>query len=153
MSNITVVGNVSSPDVKSSRDGKQFFTFSLAENHRKKNSQTGEWENANTTWRRVTYFGSFPDQVEALAENVEQGARVIVEGREELREYAKDDGTKGYSLDVVANTVGVVPKAKQGGQGGGNFQQPQQSPQGNQWGQAPQWGNQPQGQWPQQGGQ
>lgn len=144
MANVSFTGNVVRPDLKFSGAGQAYYTFSVAENHRRKNRDSGQYEESGTTWWRVTFFGNKLFTPEALAEAVGDGAFVLVEGRSESREYEKD-GEKRTSLEVVANNVGIMPKAPKDG---APRQQPAGAPQGAQWGgnqQAPaQWGNQPQ---------
>ena len=144
MANVSFTGNVVRPDLKFSGAGQAYYTFSVAENHRRKNRDSGQYEESGTTWWRVTFFGNKLFTPEALAEAVGDGASVLVEGRSESREYEKD-GEKRTSLEVVANNVGIMPKAPKDGT---PRQQPAGATQGAQWGgnqQAPaQWGNQPQ---------
>ena len=124
MSEITVIGNVAKPELRFTQSGKPVFGFSLAQSHRKKD-QSGQWQDDGTTWRKVTVWDQ---KGELLAEHISQGDRVMVIGQERIREYDKQDGSKGQSLELNAREVGIVPKLNQGG---GNFgQQSNQS-----WGQ------------------
>ena len=58
----------------------------MAENHRAKDPNTGEWGDAGTTWRNIVAFGA---QAVRLAE-VPKGASLVVMGRESSRAYEKD---------------------------------------------------------------
>ena len=111
MADITVIGNVNNPEVKTTQNGKVFMNFSLAENHFR--NVNGEWQEDGTTWRQVTVWER---TAEALADVLQSGQRVIVVGQERLREYETRDGAKGKSLDLTAKHVGIVPKAPQQGQ-------------------------------------
>ena len=95
-----------------SNDGKPRFSFSVGESHSRFDKQSNDWRATGTTWRNVTVFGK---RAESLAETIQEGAKqqVVVIGREETREYDKDDGSKGYSFDVIADVVGVIPKPQQ----------------------------------------
>ena len=53
---------------------------------------------------------------ELLAEHISQGDRVMVVGQERIREYDKQDGSKGQSLELNARDVGIVPKQNSSGQ-------------------------------------
>jgi len=112
MANISFQGNVASvKQIQYSNDGKPRIQFSAAEGHRGK--VNGEWADTGTTWYNVTVFGyAAEDLAEVLREGAKQ--RVAVSGRLSSREYEKD-GVKRSSLDVVADTVGLVP-AKAGQQ-------------------------------------
>ena len=139
-----------------SPDGKPRFSFSAAESHRRLNKQTNQWEDTGTTWWSVTVFGK---QAEDLADVIAEGKKqqVTIAGRSETREY-EHNGEKRTSLDVIADHVGLVHRAANGGQGGGNFASaqsagfgaPQQAAPAQQdpWAggqQQPAWGAQPQG--------
>lgn len=164
----TVVGNVGDVQMKFTPNGKAVCEVSVAENHNRKNDQTGQWETESTTWRRVSFW---ENQAEAVADQVQKGDRVIVSGDEKLREYERKDGSKGASLEVRGRHIGKVVMPLQSQQQSGGFQNQQQGqpsgssgqfnqqappPAGNQqasaFGQMSQgqdvWGGQPQGQAP-----
>ena len=124
MADVTFTGNLTAaPEMKFSNAGKPFANFTVAENYRKKN-QSGEWEDSGTAFWRVTVFGY---QAEAVADTLDKGMKVVVQGRGELREYTTKEGTPGKSLECVANHVGVVPRAPKNNQGGNNYQQQSQA--------------------------
>lgn len=145
MSNVGFKGNIGKVrGLQFGNDGKPRFSFSVAEGHSRFNKQTNEWQDTGTTWWNVTVFGKL---AEALSEVIQEGQkqRVTVVGRAETRHWEKD-GNSGDSLDVIADSVGLIPSAPQQSQPQGGFGQPaQQAPQQD-WG-APQ---QSQGGWPQQ---
>ena len=102
-----------------SNDGKPRFSFSAAEGHRRFNKQTNQWEDVGVTWWAVTVFGK---QAEDLADVIAEGKKqqVTISGRSETREY-EHNGEKRTSLDVIADHVGLVHRAPNSGQAGGNF--------------------------------
>ena len=133
----TVVGNVGDVQLKFTPNGKAVCEVSVAENHNRKNEQTGQWETESTTWRRVAFW---ENQAEAVAEQVQKGDRVIVTGDEKLREYERQDGSKGASLEMRGRHIGkvVMPLSSQQPQQPqqqGGWNQPQQSQAD--WGAAP----------------
>ena len=79
MSFVTVVGNVGDVQLKFTPNGKAVCEVSVAENHNRKNEQTGQWETESTTWRRVSFW---ENHAEAVAEQVQKGDRVIVTGHD-----------------------------------------------------------------------
>ena len=119
MSEITVIGNVAKPELRFTQAGKPVFGFSLAQSHRKKD-QSGQWQDDGTTWRKVTVWDQ---KGELLAEHISQGDRVMVVGQERIREYDKQDGSKGQSLELNARDVGIVPKMNNSNNSGGYQQQ------------------------------
>lgn len=120
MTFVTVVGNVGDVQLKFTPNGKAVCEVSVAENHNRKNDQTGQWETESTTWRRVSFW---ENHAEAIANEIQKGDRVIVTGEERLREYERNDGTKGASLEMRGRHIGkvVLPMSNQ---------QPQQAQQG-----------------------
>ena len=123
MADVIFTGNLTAaPEMKFSNSGKAFANFTVAENYRKRN-QNGEWEDSGTAFWRVTVFGY---QAEAVADTLDKGMKVVVQGRGELREYTTKEGAPGKSLECVANHVGVVPRAPKNNSGN-NFGQQQQS--------------------------
>ena len=125
MTDVTVVGNISEPELRFTPDGKPVLKFSLAENHRKK--QGNEWVDDGTTWRKVTVW---EDKAETLANALSKGDRVIVVGSERMKQFTARDGGTGQSLELTAKHVGIIPRQER---------RPQQSQQG--------WGGQQQGGW------
>ena len=91
--------------LKTSKGGTPYLIFTVANSTNRK-LDNGEWETTNTTWRRVTTW----DNLDALTPHLKKGAAVLVEGSEELHTWQKEDGGEGYSLDVTARCVAVIPR-------------------------------------------
>ena len=108
MASITVTARAAQDaELRFTPSGSTVWEVNAAENHRYKDKQTGEWRDSGTTWWRVKAFGK---HAEALAEaNITKGTLLLVTGRSETREYEKRDGTKGASLELIADQVGVIP--------------------------------------------
>ncbi len=137
MSTIGFTGNIGkSQGLKYNNEGKARLSFSAAETARVKD-QSGQWVDGGTTWFNVTLFGYTAEALDAAIAAAGGKGKVIVTGRMSTREY-EHNGEKRESLDVVADSVGLVPKG-----------QPTQQPAaaqgwGNQPAQADPWGNGPQ---------
>lgn len=119
MSNVSFKGNIGKVrGVQFSNDGKPRFSFSVAEGHGRFDKQTNQWQDTGTTWWNVTVFGR---DAETLAETIQEGAkqRVNIIGRAETREY-EANGEKRTSLDVIADSVGIIPRNQQPSQGAQN---------------------------------
>ena len=138
MAQIAFTANLVAPvELKFAASGKAVAKGRVAENHRGKNAQTGEWEDQGTTWRNIVAFGA---QAERLAE-VPKGASLVVMGRESSRAYQKDGEDRQWT-EVAVDAFGIVPKGQQSS--------PRPSPQGEQWNNAQQYGSGTGGgsQWP-----
>ena len=129
MADITLTGHTTQPEMRFTSTGKALLSFSVAENHRKRDGNG--WQDDGTTFWRIT---AWERQAEMLAEVLEKGTRVLVTGTVRAREWEKDGETR-TSYDVTARHVAVIPKtqtaqqqAPAGGQaddpwstGGGSF--------------------------------
>ena len=138
MAQTAFTANLVAPaELKFAASGKAVAKARVAENHRGKNPQTGEWEDQGTTWRNLVAFDA---KAERLAE-VPKGASLVVMGRESSRAYEKD-GEQRQWTEVAVDAFGIVPKGQQSS--------PRPSPQGEQWNSAQQYGSGTGGgsQWP-----
>lgn len=134
MAQTAFTANLVAPvDLKFAASGKAVAKGRVAENHRGKNQQTGEWEDQGTSWRNIVAFGA---QAEKLAE-VAKGTTLVIIGRESSRAYSKDGEDRQWT-EVAIDAFGIAPR--------GQSQQPPRTPnaQGEGWGAQ----NAQQSQWP-----
>ena len=134
MSNtMTIKGRAGSDaSLRFTPNGKATADFSVADTPRRKNEQTGQFEDAGPTlWQRVQVWGP---EAEKAAEEVRKGSLVTVSGRVKADEWQdKQTGELRKSTTLVADVVYVhPPKESQGGQ---RVQQNQAQP--DPWGSAP----------------
>ena len=128
MANVSTTANIGKyQGLKFGQDGKPRISFSAAETARIKD-QSGQWVDGGTTWFNVTLFGGAAEALDQIIAGQGGKGKVIFSGRMSTREY-EHNGEKRESLDVVADSVGLVPKNA-----------PQQQGQQQQ---AQQWGGQP----------
>ncbi|MEU8839647.1 single-stranded DNA-binding protein [Streptomyces roseus] len=148
---ITVVGNlVDDPELRFTPSGAAVAKFRVASTPRIFDKQTNEWKDGEglfltcSVWRQAA---------ENVAESLQRGMRVIVQGRLKQRSYEDREGVKRtvYELDVeevgpsLKNATAKVAKTTgRGGQGGYGGGGQQQGGGGGNWGGAP-GGGQPQG--------
>ena len=117
-SNINVVvitGNLTrDPELRSTGGGTPVCELRVAVNSRRKNGQTGEWED-KPNYFDVTVWGA---QGENCANYLSKGRPVAVEGRLDWREWeAKDGSGKRQAVSIVANSVQFL--GSRDGSGGG----------------------------------
>lgn len=106
MTNITITGRIGSdPVLRYTGTGLPVLNFQLAEDHRAKNPQTGEWETTGTTWRTVSVWERGLMKPEYLRTALAKGMAVTVQGSERLREWEGKDGAKGKTLELSASLV------------------------------------------------
>src|SRR4051795_11080907 len=127
-SNINVVvitGNLTKdPELRHTGGGTAVCELRVAVNSRRKNGQTGEWED-KPNFFDVTVWGA---QGENCANYLSKGRPVAIEGRLDWREWeAKEGGGKRQAVQIIANTVQFLGSRDgsggggegEGGQGGG----------------------------------
>ena len=108
MTNVTITGRIGSDtELRYTGTGLPVLNFQLAEDHRAKNPQTGEWETVGTTWRTVSVWERGLMKPEYLQTVLAKGQAVTVQGSERLREWEGKDGTKGKTLEISASLVAV----------------------------------------------
>jgi single-strand DNA-binding protein len=100
---VMIIGNLGrDPEMRYTPNGRPVTEFSVAVSHRSRDAATGEWQDDQTDWYRVSVWG---DRAERAAEQFRKGNKVFVEGRFRTREYEARDGQKRISLDVTADNV------------------------------------------------
>jgi single-strand DNA-binding protein len=100
-SNVTIVGNLTrDPELRFTAGGKGVASFGVAVNRRYQ--VNGEWQ------EKVSFFNVTAwDQLgENAAASLTKGARIIVTGRLEQREYETKEGEKRNVVEIVADELG-----------------------------------------------
>ena len=100
----TFVGNVvSEPSLTFTPSGKPVAKVRVVAKDRVR-GQTGEWSDGDPSYMNIELWGR---PAENLVESVVPGTQIIAEGRIEVREFERNDGTKGTAVTLKADTVGV----------------------------------------------
>lgn len=107
-----IIGRVGrDPEVRYLTSGDAVVNISLATTERWKDKQSGEVKEA-TEWHRINFFGRL---AEIVAEYVEKGSLLYVEGKIKTRKWKDKDGTEKYSTEIQAETMKLL-SSKQGNQ-------------------------------------
>ncbi|MCX5601575.1 single-stranded DNA-binding protein [Streptomyces phaeochromogenes] len=100
---ITIVGNlVDDPSLRFTQEGLAVANFRVASTARTYDRQSGEWRDGDglfltcTVWRQAA---------ENIAESLQRGMRVIVQGRLRQRSYEDDEGVKRTVYQIDADEV------------------------------------------------
>ena len=96
-------------------NGTPVLNFTVAVNDRRRNGQTGEWEDY-CNWIDCTLFGK---RAEAIHQYMNKGTKVAIEGKLRWSQWEKD-GQKRSKLEVIVDEVEFF--SQRGGsdqQGGG----------------------------------
>lgn len=101
LNSVTIGGHLGhAPELRQTKGGTSVCNFSICANDRRKNSQTGEWEDY-PVWVDVTFFGGRAD---FLAKTLEKGSHVVVLGKLTQSRWEKD-GKKLSKLSVIGNDI------------------------------------------------
>lgn len=102
--NISVRGFVAT-DVRSNTtdQGLAVASFRMCTTERRYDRELGSWVDGHTNWYSVSMFRQLAANA---ALSIHKGDRVVVAGRLKVRQWARDDGRSGTSIDLEADTVG-----------------------------------------------
>lgn len=99
---VEISGNLTrDAEMRSSRSGTAVLKFSVAVNDRKKNQQTGEWEDV-ASFVDCTMFGR---RAEALETYLQRGTKVFVSGRLRQDTWEAEDGSRRSKLEVIVEDI------------------------------------------------
>ena len=112
---IVLTGNLTrDPELRHTASGVAVANVGLASNRKYKQ---GDELKEDTCFVDVTVFGS---TAVAVAEHLNKGRKVLVEGRLRYHAWEADDGQKRSKVDVIANRVNFLPRAAKNGNGSDN---------------------------------
>ncbi|MGH3341322.1 MAG: single-stranded DNA-binding protein [Carbonactinosporaceae bacterium] len=101
---VTVIGNVAQ-DVRhvQTKQGVHIASFRIASGTRRYDRVVGRWVDGETNFLTVTCWRVLAEHV---ASCVAKGDPVVVSGRLRIRQWARDDGTRGTTVEIDAHAVG-----------------------------------------------
>lgn len=121
---VIISGNLTrDPELRATAGGMQVMSLGVAVNDRRKNAQTGEWEDY-PNFVDCTMFGT---RAESLARFLSKGTKVAIEGKLRWSQWERD-GQKRSKLEVVVDDLEFMSSRQQGAQQQ-YAPQPQQQPQ------------------------
>ena len=122
---ITVIGNlVDDPELRFTPSGAPVANFRIASTPRTFDRQTNEWKDGDTLYLSCAVWRQAAENV---AESLQRGMRVIVQGRLKSRQYETREGEKRTVFEIDVEEVGPslrsasakVTKTTRSGGGGG----------------------------------
>ena len=129
--NITLIGNlVDDPELRFTPSGAAVAKFRVASTPRFLDKQTNEWKDGESLFLTCNVWRQAAENV---AESLQRGMRVIVQGRLKQRSYETKEGEKRTVFEVEVDEVGPslrnatakITRAQRsggmGGGGGGNY--------------------------------
>jgi single-strand DNA-binding protein len=122
---ITVVGNLTDdPELRFTPSGAAVANFTVASTPRTLDKATNEWKDGDALFLRCSIWRQAAENV---AESLQRGMRVVVQGRLRQRSYETKEGEKRTVIELEVDEIGPslkyatakVTKAARGGGGGG----------------------------------
>lgn len=108
---VMITGNLTrDPELRQTAGGSQVLNFGVAVNDRRKNQQTGDWEDYPNFVDCVV----FGNRAEPLSRFLGRGSKVAVEGRLRYSAWEDKDGKRRSKLEVVADDVDMMSRGAQG---------------------------------------
>ena len=125
---ITVVGNlVDDPELRFTPSGAAVANFRIASTPRTFDKQSNEWKDGDALFLSCSVWRQAAENV---AESLQRGMRVVVQGRLKSRQYETREGEKRTVFEIEVEEVGpslkyatakVTRANRSGGGGGGGF--------------------------------
>ncbi|MGI8613798.1 MAG: single-stranded DNA-binding protein [Nocardioidaceae bacterium] len=124
---ITVIGNlVEDPELRFTPSGAAVANFRIASTPRTYDRQSGEWKDGDTLFLSCAVWRQAAENV---AESLQRGMRVIVQGRLKSRQYETREGEKRTVFEIDVEEVGPslrsatakVNKTTRSGSGSGGW--------------------------------
>ena len=125
---ITIVGNLTDdPELRFTPSGAAVAKFRIASTPRTLDRQTNEWKDGEPLFLACNIWR---DAAEHVAESLQRGARVIVQGRLRQRSYETREGEKRTVYELEVDEIGpslryatakVQRMNRSGGGSGGGF--------------------------------
>lgn len=121
---ITVVGNLTDdPELKFTPSGAAVANFTVASTPRTFDRQTNEWKDGDALFIRCAAWRQLAENV---AESLQKGQRVVVTGPLRVRNYERQDGSRGTSVEMNVDEIGpslryATAKVTKVSRSGGDF--------------------------------
>ena len=122
---VVISGNLTrDPELRRTQSGMAIMGIGVAVNDRRRNSQTGEWEDY-ANYIDCTMFGA---RAESLSNILTKGMKVAIEGKLRWSQWETKDGQKRNKIEVIIDELDIMTSRNGGGQGGyqgnqGGYQQ------------------------------
>lgn len=101
---ITVIGNLTDdPELKFTPSGAAVANFTVASTPRTFDRQTNEWTDGDPLFFRCA---AWRQMAENVAESLQKGTRVIVQGTLKIRNFERQDGSRGTSVEINVDEIG-----------------------------------------------
>ena len=112
---VVISGNLTrDPELRSTASGTAVLNLGVAVNDRRKNQQTGEWED-QANFIDCTMFGT---RAEAVSQYLSKGTKVAIEGKLRYSTWENQQGDKRSKIEVIVDDIEFMSSRGEGGGGG-----------------------------------
>lgn len=109
---VTITGNLTrDPELRATQGGTQILSLGVAVNDRRRNPQTGNWEDY-PNFIDCVMFGT---RAEAISRFLSKGMKVAIEGKLRYSSWERD-GQRRSKIEVVVDEIDLMSSRQ--GQGG-----------------------------------
>ncbi len=106
LNKVVIIGNVGrDPEVRTTQDGREIVSFSLATSDSWKDRTSGE-RREKTEWHRVVVFA--PPLVGIVKNYVHKGSKLYLEGALQTRKWTDQSGQEKLSTEIVLQNFNSV---------------------------------------------
>lgn len=107
---VNITGNLTrDPELRATAGGTQMLAFGVAVNDRRRNQQTGEWEDV-PNFVDCIVFGS---RAEAVSRFISKGSKVAIEGKLRYSSWENKEGQRRSKLEVIVDEIDFLSRQGQ----------------------------------------
>ena len=121
LNKVMLIGRLTrDPEVRAFSNGGKVAHFGFAVNNRRKNNQTGDWED-EPVFLDVDAFnrGDFNKLADRVEQHLRKGQQIFIEGHWKLEQWTSQDGQKRSKISVVCDNFQFLEPRAEGAPGEG----------------------------------
>lgn len=107
---VNITGNLTrDPELRATAGGTQILSFGVAVNDRRKNPQTGAWEDVPNFVDCIV----FGQRAEAVSHFISKGSKVAIEGKLRYSAWETKEGQRRSKLEVIVDEIDFLSRQGQ----------------------------------------
>lgn len=107
---VNITGNLTrDPELRATAGGTQILAFGVAVNDRRKNPQTGAWEDVPNFVDCIV----FGQRAEAVSRFISKGSKVAIEGKLRYSSWETKEGDRRSKLEVIVDEIDFMSRQGQ----------------------------------------
>ena len=109
INHVNISGNLTrDPELRTTAGGTNILSFGVAVNDRRKNPQTGKWQDVPNFIDCIV----FGQRAEALSRFISNGAKVSIDGKLHYNSWETKDGQHRSKLEVVVEEIEFLSRTQ-----------------------------------------